>query len=323
VDADPSTTAVVGQMCRRLAPEAYRPTAFLPSSKRLATRALIAFFAMIHDAVATSQKREGGCASAGGGDQSSSLVLERIDELYDAGAGPSSSSAGDDRSEAQQVLGAVAQAVARYQISKAHFRDFAQGCHDDATVMRYATWSALRAHCRRLGGSVAMALGSVLGCTNSGAAEDLRRLGTAACLIGLLRDVRSDLATKGRLYFPLEDLARFRVSQNELTGGRFGDRVDGLLRWEVDRAWDLLRGGCEAICWIAGDGSRLAASIVAVRYAALLRAIARPGYYDVLPAERRQGRAMGALDLRLLATAWRLARRRPGKALPDLFGGRR
>jgi phytoene/squalene synthetase len=320
--ADPSMIAAVSQACRRMAPEAHVATAFLPTSKRLAARAVIAFFAMIRDAISTPGQWQGGCASSAGGailEQGYSLLLERIDELYESDP---NHRPGYDRGEAQQILQAVAHAVARYQVSKAHFRGFAQGCRDDATVMRYATWSALRAHCQRMGGSVARALGSVLGFTNSAVAEDFEQLGTAARLIGLLRDLRSDVA-RNQLYLPLEDLARFQVSQSELTAWHLSDRLGGLLRFEVARAWNLLGIGCEAIGWMAGDGSRMAASIVAVRYAALLRAVERPGNYDALPARRRQRRRMAALDLRLLATAWRLARRKPGRPLPDLLGSRR
>jgi hypothetical protein len=60
------------------------------------------------------------------------------------------------------------------------------------------------------------------------------------------------------------------------------------------------------LCYLAGDGSRLAAAGVIVSSAAHLREIERPA-------------RPGGRKLRRLAAAWRLARRREGEALPEVF----
>jgi phytoene synthase len=315
--ADQSAQAAVRDVCRRIAPAALPATAFLPPAKRLGARAIVAFCGMVREAIPVarpSSEAGGGCGSSGSVLESTySLLLSRIEELYEPGY---TVAAGGN---AQHVLNAVAAAAKRYQVPKEHFLALAQGALDDAKVKRYATWSALEAHCQRVGGSAALALCAVLGLTHSGAAEHVQQLGTAIRLTTLLRSVKSDLAG-GRLYLPLEDLARFKVSQKELAEGTATNRFKDLMRFEIARAWDFYRLGCDAICWIAGDGSRLAASLAVVQAASVLSSIERQGY-DVLGRNVPPDRAQ--VNLRLLSAAWRLARRRPGKPLPNLFGSGR
>ena len=71
-------------------------------------------------------------------------------------------------------------------------------------------------------------------------------LGLALQLTNILRDVAAD-AARDRIYLPLEDLARFGVSEDELLRGarapRRGraERLDALLAFEAERARDALR----------------------------------------------------------------------------------
>jgi phytoene/squalene synthetase len=309
--------AAVREACKRVAPEFLPVTAFLPPAKRLAARAVMAFCGMVREAVwaVGAQPSGSSCGSSGNLLESGyALLLDRIDELYSK---PNATSAsGSDGS--QQVLGALANAIRRYQIPKECFLNFAEGIREDVTTRRYATWSALRAHCQRTGGSVALALIAVLGLSHSAAGEQVGELGTAIRLMRLLCDARGRMAREDPWYLPLEDLARFKVSQKELAApGASTERFGDLMRFEVSRARNLFREGSEAICWIAGDGSRFAASLAAVQAAWALRSAERRGH-DGLRAAAARPRAK--FNLRVIEAALRLARRKSGKPLPNLFG---
>jgi phytoene synthase len=71
------------------------------------------------------------------------------------------------------------------------------------------------------------------------AREPARQLGLAFQLTNFIRDVAEDL-DRGRVYLPQEDLARFGVTTVDLqqarAQGRSGERVRGLIRFEVARA---------------------------------------------------------------------------------------
>jgi phytoene synthase len=130
-------------------------------------------------------------------------------------------------------------------------------------------------------------------------------------LTTILRDVKPDFA-RGRVYLPQEDFARFGYTERELAAGVVNEDFRELVRFEIARARELYRDGAEGICWLAGDGSRLAASVIAVTHAGVLDAIERKGY-DVLAG--RPARSIGQ-QLRRAPLAWWLARRRLNMPMP-------
>jgi phytoene synthase len=139
-------------------------------------------------------------------------------------------------------------------------------------------------------------------------------MGNAMKLTSILRDVKEDWR-RGRVYLPLEDLARFRYSERDLAAGVVNDNFRELMRFEIARARKMYREAADGVCWLAGDGSRLAASVAAVVHAGTLNAIERQGY-DVFS---RRAQLTPSQKFRRLPAAWRLARRRAETPLPDVF----
>jgi phytoene synthase len=133
-------------------------------------------------------------------------------------------------------------------------------------------------------------------------------------LMTILRDLKAD-RDRGRVYLPLEDLARFRYGERDLAAGVVNDRFRELMRFQIARARSLYHEGADGLCWLADDGSRLAASALAATYSGILDAIERQGY-DVFA---RRPELTTAHKLRRLPLAWGLSRRGPGHRLPDLF----
>jgi phytoene synthase len=261
---------------------------------------------------------EGGsssCCSADGLDGRLLMLRDRLDEIYD---GRLELPAPDSRSEAQHALRAFELTVRRYEIPRQYFLDIAHGRRADLTVSRYATWASLEKHCYHVAGVLGLVMTCVFGATHSGAGEQAVKVGNAMRLTKILRDVREDFE-RGRIYLPLEDMARFRYGERDLEAGVVNDNFRELMRFQIARARRLYDNGAEGLCWLAGDGSRLTASTMAVVYAGILDAIERQRY-DVFA---RRARLTTPRKLRRLPLAWRLARRTPGEPLPDVFGARR
>ena len=80
-------------------------------------------------------------------------------------------------------------------------------------------------------------------------------------------------------------------------------------------ARDLYRRGAPGLCHLPDDGSRFAAAILLLGFANQLKVIERHDF-DVF---RRRTRLTTADRLATLAPAWRLARRRPGRPIPNVF----
>ena len=310
------------EVCRRHGKDFHFSTALLPRAKRDAAHAVFAFCRMIREALESATDEDaatdagamrhlaagGGCCSSHPLDQRVALFRERLNELYDGRLELPSAAT---RSEAQHVLHAFAQSVRRFEIPRQCFLDIAEGCRTDLLVSRYATWSSLERYCRHSGGAAAVAAACVLGLTHSDAPRQAEQLGVAIRLTHILRDLKND-AARGRVYLPLEDLAAFRYSERDLSAGVVNENFRRLMRFEVARAQRLYAEAAKGLRWVAGDGSRLAAATLTVQQAAILDAIEREGC-DVFG---RHIDLTAAQKLRRLPTAWRLARRGPGRWLP-------
>lgn len=239
------------------------------------------------------------------------MLRDRLDEIYEDRL---ELPAVDSRSQQQHALFAFSETVRRYEIPRQYFLDLAEGCRMDLTVKRYQTWEGLETYCYHVAGVVGLIMSCVLGLTNSGAFEQAITMGNAMQLTNILRDIQEDWE-RGRVYLPLEDLVRFGYSEAELARGVVNEKFRDLMRFEISRARQLYRGGAEGLCWLAGDGSRLTASAMAVIYSGILDAIERQDY-DVFS---KRAHLTTAQKFRRLPAAWRLARRESDQPLPDVF----
>jgi phytoene synthase len=337
--------AAAGAIVRRFDRDAYFASYFLPKPKRHGLWAVLAFCQMIREAIAspatTLENAHGlrqhpavvspqhvaaisaGAASACGCgseiDERVAMFRDRLAEIYD---GRVELPAVAGRSEQQHAIEAVGRTVRVFDVPKQAFLDLAEGLRLDSGVRRYATWNRLKEHCQGVAGSVGVLVISVLGATSSTATEPATAIGTAIRLTNILRNLPADLQND-RVYLPLEDRVRHRVSEQDLKhhagcctpgSSRTATGVFDLIAFEVSRARELLRAGADGICWLADDGSRLAASAIVVRWSAALDAIESVGY-DVFT---RRPELSGVQKLRRLPAAWRLARRRQDQPIPRL-----
>lgn len=134
----------------------------------------------------------------------------------------------------------LAQAVSRFPIPRGCFEDIVAGCRMDLEALRYARFADLRLYCERVASAVGLASIEIFGYREPATRDYAVNLGLALQLTNILRDVSSD-AARGRLYFPLEDLARFGVSEADMmaaaaAGGPPPPAVGALLAFEAGRA---------------------------------------------------------------------------------------
>src|SRR6202046_2596816 len=145
------------------------------------------------------------------------------------------------RTEANAVLPALADTIARFEIPARYFHDLILGAEMDLTVATYATFDRLSEYCYRVAGTVGLTCLYVFGFSDQRAPDLAERLGLAFQLTNIIRDVRGDLEM-GRAYLPAEDLERFGVSEPQLSGP-LTPQTRALLEFEADRAWHFYREG--------------------------------------------------------------------------------
>ncbi|HEY9597312.1 MAG TPA: phytoene synthase [Cyanophyceae cyanobacterium] len=141
---------------------------------------------------------------------------------------------------------ALVDTLERFPMDIQPFRDMIAGQRMDLYRSRYETFEELKLYCYRVAGTVGLMTSPVLGLNNAhrnapwdnqleNPMEEAIALGIAKQLTNILRDVGED-AQRGRIYLPLEELALFGYTEEDLFNGVVDDRWRGLMSFQIQRA---------------------------------------------------------------------------------------
>jgi phytoene synthase len=120
------------------------------------------------------------------------------------------------------------------------FDDLIRGVEMDLDIKRYRTHAELEQYCYRVASVVGLLSIEIFGYTNPRTREYAVYLGKALQLTNIVRDVKTD-AERGRIYLPLEELERFRVTESEILNGEYSPRYRELAAGVSDRARHFYR----------------------------------------------------------------------------------
>jgi phytoene synthase len=139
----------------------------------------------------------------------------------------------------------------------------------DLDKARYADYAELEDYMRGSAAAVGLMMTSVMGLEPD---EDTHRraccLGNAMQLTNFIRDVAEDWR-RGRIYLPLEDLDRFKVSEKDIAERRFTPEMREMIAFQIDRARALYAESDPGIERIPSPG-RLPVRIARVLYSRIL-----------------------------------------------------
>jgi 15-cis-phytoene synthase len=176
-------------------------------------------------------------------------------------------------------LVALADTVARHEIPPSLLHEAIEGVSMDIEPRPYATFDELANYCYHVASVVGLCCIRIWGYRSDGgeAERHAERCGIALQLTNIIRDVRDD-ARNSRYYLPQEDLARFGVSHDDLTGtGPPRLAVRELLAFEAARAYELYDHAGALGPFVAPVGRPVLATIVGI-YRALLDQIVERDY---------------------------------------------
>lgn len=111
-----------------------------------------------------------------------------------------------------------------------------KGCEMDLQPQRFATWDELSAYIWKVACAVGLVSTRIFGCQDPGSEKYALALGHALQLTNILRDIQEDFANGGRVYLPLEDLARFGYSEADLAACVHDERFVALMDFQSTRA---------------------------------------------------------------------------------------
>ena len=212
------------------------------------------------------------------------------------------------RNEVASVFGGVPQhpvgqalvpVVRAYRLPREHFDAVIDGMAMDLAQHRYRDFADLERYCHRVAGVVGMLSAEIFGYEEASTAGFARDLGIAFQLTNIVRDVGED-ARRGRVYLPLDELARFGVTPSAMLRARAEPGFPALMAFQVARAREWYDRAMRQLAPRDRKAQRASLAMAAI-YRALLDEIERDGY-------RVLDRRIALTPLRKLWIAWRTAR---------------
>jgi 15-cis-phytoene synthase len=181
------------------------------------------------------------------------------DELVDGADADETTPATLDRWEAQleQIFRgnptdsydvALVDTIARFpDLAIQPFRDMITGQRMDLRKNRYESFEELSLYCYRVAGTVGLMSNAIVGIDESQLTtpwhdraldiptEQAVALGIGKQLTNILRDVGED-AERGRIYLPLDELALFNYTEQDLMNRVVNDNWRALMKFQIQRA---------------------------------------------------------------------------------------
>ncbi|MCX7628018.1 MAG: presqualene diphosphate synthase HpnD [Methylophilaceae bacterium] len=195
------------------------------------------------------------------------------------------------------VTQALVEAVRAYDLAEEHFLEILDGMEMDLDQNRYPDFKALQLYCYRVASVVGLLSATIFGYTDRKTLKYAHDLGLAFQLTNIVRDVGED-ARRGRIYLPLDELARFGVSEADILQCRETDNVPRLLEFQVARARQFYTRAFAELPAVDRRAQR-PGLIMAAIYRTLLDEIERAGCEKVL------NQRISLTPLRKLWIAWR------------------
>lgn len=259
-------------------------SALLPAEKRRAARALYAFCRRVDDIV--DEAGEGNAAQSEqeleAWRQQALLAHPPVDDL---------------------VALAWADARRKYEIPHRYAEQLMDGVARDLRQNRYETFEELTTYSYGVASTVGLMSMHIIGYSDDDAIPYAIKLGVALQTTNILRDVGDDWRM-GRLYLPLEDLAEFGLTEDDISAQQVDGRWRAFMAYQISRNRQLYEEARPGIKLLEADG-RFAIGAAADLYRAILDDI-EAADYDVF---QRRAYVSSGRKLRMLPGIWWRSRR--------------
>jgi phytoene synthase len=143
------------------------------------------------------------------------------------------------RGESNDLIGrALVDTVKTYSIPLEYFEAFMKSMEMDLTVTRYNNYDELMTYVYGSAVVIGLEMLPILGYSDPRAIEAATALGTAFQLANFIRDIGEDI-DRGRIYMPLDELARYGVSEEMLLRRELTPEIVEAIKFQIARVRDL------------------------------------------------------------------------------------
>ena len=188
----------------------------------------------------------------------------------------------------EPIFLALADSVNRFGIELVYLRDLVSGMEDDLYNVDYENFEDLRQYCYRAASTVGLCLVEIYGYDDPNARRHAVEMGKYLQMVNVLRDIQEDL-DRGRVYLPLEELAKFGISKEDLNDQKLPqtEAWQEFMRHYLDHVL-AHRNNAIGLLSLLDKDSRYSPSLMCAAYDAILEeAMKRNG--DVLTKRLKLG----------------------------------
>jgi phytoene synthase len=197
------------------------------------------------------------------------------------------------------VSKALAEPIKSYQLSEEHFLEIIDGMEMDCDQNRYGSFKELQLYCYRVASVVGLLSASIFGYSNRNTLKYAHDLGMAFQLTNIVRDVGED-ARRGRIYLPLDEIAKVGLSEHDILHGVESEKVKELLEFQIERAESFYDKALRALPPEDRKAQKTGLMMAAI-YRTLLREIKADGAEKVLNTKTSLG---GLRKIWLALSTW-------------------
>lgn len=245
------------KITKKFAKTFYLASLFLPREKKYASYTIYAICRLSDEAVDNP-------ASLGQNKNLQELEL-KISQAY------------SEKQIDDPLLAAFSQTVNKYKIPQEYFNALLQGMHMDLELKRYKDFTSLYEYCYRVAGVIGLIMLRIFRYKDNSAEEFAIKLGVAMQLTNILRDIKEDL-TRGRIYLPQDEMAKFNISEKQLLEGKIDKNFKNFLIFQIDRCRQFYDDSSQGVKLINSRFDRFVVLCMKEVYAAILKKIEENNY---------------------------------------------
>ena len=143
------------------------------------------------------------------------------------------------------------EAIAPFALPTALFEDLLSAFRQDVVQKRYQEFAGLVDYSRRSANPVGRLLLCLYGVSDEKSLAQSDGICTALQLINFWQDVAVDWR-KDRVYLPLQDMAKFGVSEDDIAAQRLTPEFKRLMAYECEKAFKMLQAGSGLVHQLPG-----------------------------------------------------------------------
>ena len=175
------------------------------------------------------------------------------------------------------IMAAIVYIFKRHGITVEDGEAFLKSMFLDEEKFTYSNYKQLDEYMYGSAGVIGLMVTKIVGYRSTEAFPYAIKLGYAFQLTNFLRDIKEDSEDLKRIYMPLNELARFDISYEDIWSQRYDDRFVEFMKFQIERNREVYREALPGIKLLKWRG-RLAVRISYVLYKEILGEIERADY---------------------------------------------